>query len=906
MKFFGTLIAIGLLAGCGGGGGGPVAGAGVATATTTSGYAAKGTIKNAKVYVCRIKSGAVEADAQCATGTTGTDGAYKVSLTDGWSGPVMVKVMPVSGSKMLNEITGLDEEFNLTEGIRAVVATAETPAHVTPFSDMAANAAVTAGANGSLNATLVQQANAMVQSNFGVDLSIKPLVDLKGSSTDPSALGKQIAMVQKLAQVVHASKHGTFKNTAGANCTTVACGMEAMRAMATSTTSVKKSDGSTFTTVFAESVTINFPMLKDDGTIAVVSMDPKNTTDMQNKLAGAGLKNAVSMSTSMRASLDQENSNTASNLADLNRKTADSNGKVIYVPPSTTELASLAQAKVMVNFLREALNRFSNATKTGSLDKQQVRIEAELKDSVAPSVDRTFNRLNAIQMGLQLYDDASAPGASGLQLQTSNGKYYYYRKSGTVGDALYGGNYTYCSAEKASTGNSISQINCSTVAKDTFKSLPASGTFNGISSNSSSKMELAGVIGVASFRLFPSSNQDGAFTYVLGKQIVAVVRDTSNNFDWSNYYRIPEQNINLIGGPYNFDTATLKNTLDPSCVSSTASTAYTGYVSTTWNDTTGSKCAAFLGTGKITRTMNSGSMASLTITGTMPPSEISNTRQIGYDNVALTFSSTDIDTFTTNNTLSGSVEGYQMAKSASSVEVDTSKVFKIALDSGSYIKVKKTLGAGNQVISTNALEGTLKLSFTAINTKGVGVLTANDWVVDKNGREDAPKTIVFDGTLSDISSGGAGDILKGKLTITRPKYGQIDSSKPAAFGNDDGATVSFVGSVNAKQSSDYIKASLAWTSIFSADAKPEDSISIKLEIAGGFVLEGSARGNSTPGSSAIMKLKNQDGIILKQQSEDNLRIYASDEKTELGKYVGKAGVVGSAFYFIDGSVVSLY
>ena len=812
----------------------------------------------------------------------------------------MVKVMPVSGSKMLNEITGLDEEFNLTEGIRAVVATAETPAHVTPFSDMAANAAVTTGVNGGLDATVVQQANAMVQSNFGVDLSIKPLVDLKGSSTDPSALGKQMAMVQKLAQVVNASKSGIFKNTAGANCTTVACGMEAMRAMAVSTKSVKQSDGSTFTTVFAASVTINFPVLKDDGTIALVIMDPKNTTDMQNKLGGAGLQNAVSMSTSMRTSLDQENSNTASNLAVLKGKTADINGKVSYVPPSTTELASLAQAKVMVNFLREALNRFSNSMNTGYLNMQQARIEAELKDSVAPSVDRTLDRMSAIQFGLQLYDDASASGASGLQLQTSNGKYYYARKSGTVGNALYGGNYTYCSAEKASTGNSISHITCSTVGKNTFKSLPASGTFNGISSNSSSKLELAGVIGVASFRLVPSSNQDGAFRYLLGKQIVAVVRDTSNNFDLSNYYRIPEQNVNPVGGPYNFNGT---STLDSTCVSSADPKTYVG---TSWSDSWMSTCSAYVGTGTIVRTFNGGKMTAITVTGTMPPSEVSNTRQIGYNNIAMTLSSTDIDTVTTNNTLSGSVEGFEMAKSASSVEVDTSKVFKVSLDDGSYLKTKKTLSSNGAVLSTNALEGTLKLSFTAINTKGVGILTANDWVFDKNGRADEPKTMVFDGTLSDISSGGAGDILKGKLTITQPKYGQIDSTKPIGFGNDSGLTVSFVGSVNAKQSSDYIKASLAFTRIYSSASKSTDSLDIALEIAGGFVLKGSALGDSTLGSKPTIKLKNQDGIVLWAQPGKSPIIYSSDEKTELATFKDGAGSSGgSAFYFTDGSIASL-
>ena len=84
-------------------------------------------------------------------------------------------------------------------------------------------------------------------------------------------------------------------------------------------------------------------------------------------------------------------------------------------------------------------------------------------------------------------------------------------------------------------------------------------------------------------------------------------------------------------------------------------------------------------------------------------------------------------------------------------------------------------------------------------------------------------------------------------------------------------------------------------------------MAVKLQIAGGFVLEGSALGDSTPGSSATIKLKNQDGIILSARSDKNPIIYASDEKTELGIFKdGPSSSGGSAFYFIDGSFLSLY
>jgi hypothetical protein len=932
MKFVGMLIILSLLVGCGGGGGsvtvegvgtggqgaaaanagtggggaaGPVitvgVGAGVTstatappTPTTTAGYAAKGIIQNATVYVCRIKSGAVEVDAQCAKGTTAADGSYSVALSDGWTGPVMVKVKPASDSRMFNEITGAYQNFDMVDGIRAVVATAGTPAYVTPFSEIAASAAI---ATGSLDATVVQQANAMVQSNFGVDLSIKPLVDLKGSSADPSALGKQIAMVQKLAQLVNASTTGIFKNaTSGANCTDLACGMQAMRAMASSTTSVKQSAATTFGLVFAATVPINFPVLKMDGTIALMVMDPKNASDIQAKLKAAGLPNADGMGAAMKASIDQDKSGTDSNLAGLKAKAMDSNGNVKYDPPSTSTLSSLQQAKVMVNFLREALNRFSNSMNTGYLNKQQVRIDSELQGLIQPRIEHIFTRIGAMQLAVQLYTDASAGLAAS---QTNNGKTIYYRTNGSVHDAVWGGNYTTCAAEKASTDNSIIAVTCSTATPGSFYPLPSSGSYNGITSN------LAGSLSLEIFKLTPIVGQTDTFTYGLLKWRAAVIRSTSN-------YSIPSQYFNIVGGPYNFDLTTRINTLDPSCVSPTNPA---GYINTSWSDISGSICTAYLGTGTVTQTLNAGSVTGLTVSGTMPPSDSSNTRQIGYEKVKLNASVTDISTNTINSIKtkmvqvkgSGSFEAYGTPLSTTSVNFDPAKAVKVTLEDGSYLIVKRTLTNSNDVISSNAQEGTLKISFTAVNTQGVGSLTANDWVSDKNSRNDQPKTVVFEGTLSDISASGDGDILKGKFTMNRPNYQLIDSNKPIGFGNDDGASISFVGSVNAKQSADYIKATLDFARVYSATAKSADSLALKLEIAGGFVLQGSALGALTPGSSATIKLKNQDGIILSVQSGKSPILYASDEKTELGTFKdGAASSGGSAFYFIDGTVLSLY
>jgi len=99
-----SIAALVALSACGGGGGGNNATVAV-TPTTVSGVAAKGIVKQARVLVCRIVNGTPEADASCASGTTGNDGSFRVMLNDGFTGSAMVKVMAGAASMMSDETT---------------------------------------------------------------------------------------------------------------------------------------------------------------------------------------------------------------------------------------------------------------------------------------------------------------------------------------------------------------------------------------------------------------------------------------------------------------------------------------------------------------------------------------------------------------------------------------------------------------------------------------------------------------------------------------------------------------------------------------------------------------------------------------------------------------------------------
>lgn len=685
-------VTLASLAACGGGGGGGVAGV---DATVANGFGAKGIIKKGKVLVCRISGGKAQDDASCTTGVTADDGSYSVRLSDGWTGPVLVKVLPATGSKMLDETNGEYVDFDIDGGIRAVVATSSTPAHVTPFSEIAANAALK---ETTLDATAINNARAMVQANFGVDLSTKPVVDLKSSSTDADALGKQIAMVQKLAQVVNASKtSGELKDPVTNNaCASVACGIKAMNAMATSTTLVQVNAGTTMTTVFAAPVNVHVPIRKTDGTIFVQKIDPARSDDIQSTLESAGLAadTASSLAPTIKSTVAKEVSSTNTQLAELKNKTADKDGNANYTPPSTTQLASMDQAKAMVNFLREALSRFSNPSETGYLDKQGARFQKETQTVIRPAVESDLFRMKAIELGTKLFDSVQTASAGLQTVAFSNGKTYYFTYTNSADDGSYWfGNHIACTIEKVSTDQSKVPVICRAVGSGTsWQPVTISygyATYFSSSTNVASAITdainfyktLRGRIAFTfpTIRIVITPQSDGSLSYSMTKETENLYYSGAFNPQTgpSYYMDLPVSNLatNTPAGPYNYDATTGVNTYNANCLTSITA----GYdTSKTKRDSTSgsSTCTPWVGTGKVERTKGSGdTWAALRITGTMPPSQsqaYENPLSVGYDTVAVSLASTTVGTTDMKYAVTGSVAAYETAKKGT-VEVDATQ-----------------------------------------------------------------------------------------------------------------------------------------------------------------------------------------------------------------------------------------
>ena len=308
LRVIAAALGLVILAACGGGGGSSSAPAAPAlTSTSVSGMAAKGIIKQATVLVCRIVNGVPEADASCASSTTGSDGSYHVTLSDGYTGPAMVKIMAAAASTMMDETTSTDIPYNMT--MRAVVpaVSGTTTVYVTPFSEMAANAvSMTA-----MDATTIGQAIAAVESamaGLGVDLSVMPMVDLLNNGGDNAMLTLQANMVKQLSRVAMAAKNsdlltdsnGVPCNTAGTTTSQqFACAVTAMASVMNSYVTADPTKlANMLSALNAQGVTnVMMTIRRADGTIDMEMADMTSLVSMTNALQNAGMTGTAAQNT---------------------------------------------------------------------------------------------------------------------------------------------------------------------------------------------------------------------------------------------------------------------------------------------------------------------------------------------------------------------------------------------------------------------------------------------------------------------------------------------------------------------------------------------------------------------------------------------------------------------------------
>ena len=297
-----TISVLSVITGCGGDGGQDTAlpAAPVAAPTSVSGTVAKGIVKQAKVLVCRIVNGIPETDATCAAGSTGSDGSFNVTLTDGFTGPAVVKVIAGATSAMLDETIGSYIPYDMT--MRSVIpaVSSKSITYITPFSEMATSWTRTTG-NDAAGITLAMGQLQQLISKSGVDLTIKPVIDLQINGSDPVMLGKQANMVKQLARVtmmakrspdVNDSSGGVHCNTPGTSTTQqIACATSAMSgAMTRGANAAAQSVSRIVPAMMAEEPTsVTMAIIKLDGTLTMEVADMTNAASIESAMRKAGM-----------------------------------------------------------------------------------------------------------------------------------------------------------------------------------------------------------------------------------------------------------------------------------------------------------------------------------------------------------------------------------------------------------------------------------------------------------------------------------------------------------------------------------------------------------------------------------------------------------------------------------------
>ncbi|WP_431687318.1 beta strand repeat-containing protein [Hahella sp. NBU794] len=196
------MLAIALTA-CGGGGGGGDDDSGGSTSVTLSGAASKGIIIGGLVRAYPVINGAVDTSNVLGQTTTGSDGTYNLTLSSGYSGPVVVRITPTTGTLMRCDLSGgcgsgvaFGQDYALTDSgfaLNAVVPTGSSniSVNITVLTDVATQVAlkdITMG--GATSASDIQAAvtaaNSKVANRFGVagDLTKIAIVDI----TNPTAV----------------------------------------------------------------------------------------------------------------------------------------------------------------------------------------------------------------------------------------------------------------------------------------------------------------------------------------------------------------------------------------------------------------------------------------------------------------------------------------------------------------------------------------------------------------------------------------------------------------------------------------------------------------------------------------------------------------------------------------------
>jgi hypothetical protein len=176
------------------------------------------------------------------------------------------------------------------------------------------------------------------------------------------------------------------------------------------------------------------------------------------------------------------------------------------------------------------------------------------------------------------------------------------------------------------------------------------------------------------------------------------------------------------------------------------------------------------------------------LNGTMPPShtDVLGNLDTGVDTIALAGTRTTLSTNNYRYAFSGSVATVKTA--------DSTKVVTLSVDAGTFLDLDESnLTTTGKRITSAKLIGTLATTAT----KFTGTFDLTNWSSNVNATDWRPNSVVFNGSISDTSTGGAGQLLTGKIEVAVTNAGSYNPSLPESTSNYSAGTFTFTGTVQA-------------------------------------------------------------------------------------------------------------
>lgn len=669
MKKFAMLGLCALLAACGGGGGGDSS----APATNTVSVAPSlGRFSAGAVVTIKSLAGAV-----LGTANTGSDGKASVNIGT-HSGPLLIEVTGGTGVTYYDERSKSSVPYGNGETLRAIAPAVQTAIGVTPFTNAAVEA-IKAANSGSVPSTIsttnISLANTKIQAAFGITdvLQAPTLVDSStANSLDLASAGDQYAL--KLATLAKVTTSGTA--------------LDVSKALALDMTD-NKLDGLQGTTPLSNPAYNAATVTTDWAAQTQIAAADFATTDTQNLIA--------------------------SNPTVLG--TVSTDVSTVIAPPVGTSSTDVQLAKNMFGELRTTLSTYLNQGKTGFLDNQATRANADLAANVAPDLDRLQGRIRTLDMGVSSYYAAVNGNTNGFLIVGTDpiGNAALVRGEGSPYNAFYGiSGFKRCWTDSA-TGVTTA-VNCAA-----------------------------------------ASSGNSFFNAADSKYYLRLLRTVITYDSTTSHYNYTAK---VIAREFNKTTNTL-------------ATAATGIPDSTTAPAS----------GYVTVTQGSPAPAgTIVISGTLPPS----TAGIGTETLNVTLTTA----YTATNRIRASLTGSVSAPNSA----DATKLVSLSIDNGTYFDLES---ANFQTTEPTPVAINFVGTAQTAATKFTGTLAMDTFQNDLDGLNPMFTHGVFDGSISDLTTSGAGKFLTGRLTFTQSNYRQYHSTQPESSTNFVAGTAAFTGTVQA-------------------------------------------------------------------------------------------------------------